>query len=727
MVHVWVSLHFSSVRCDKTNPVSGLATKPPIPGVSSVMQGDVFSSSPDIRGFAESVHPNQSHPGVDNDFITSGSYASAPDLGLGWMFGGMVSANRTEIEYVASDEDPNHPTVAEINFMKVTMPASAAGQVEFQRLNWPAGATPRSEGGLVWLPYGEQGVLIAFGGAEIPADMFLTPPRYTPEGYFMTELLIYDIAADQWHTQQTLETTNKPTQLASFCTAVVPTNDSNGYEIFVYGGYDGVYNGTDPNVRDDVWVLSVPAFQWTKFIDSPSTGTTHGRQGSVCIAPNPTSIISAGGSGVMGSTLLEDSIIDVLDLNKKEWTGVYNASSAEPFILPAAMVTQLNYPDGNGPGAQVTGLNATGDLNTLFSRRYSGQVTQNWPYANATGQNNSTQNGTNSNNDNDNNGKHSNTALIASLATVIPIVVIGAIIAFCCVRRRRKNKQGVERTQESRGNVRTWLRKSSAIDPAPEKSQTSDDTVVNSPNDYTHDKQPISEVFEAPGSTPATSAWGNRGNQGNPVLAGSMATSPFMGSAEVDASSRHEIMDHVPREGQSLRQHHMYPRSLSGDQVVSARSDSISHASTNVMPSRHYGYVSPYEMAQDRSRENLAAPTTDVNLGAPRADVNPNSSSHSLGLGAEHVHSPVALMPVAPYPRKPVTNSTAVEDDRPRHQRNQSSMSSDLPNLPSPGAEEDRRRSRLLDTLPEPQSAQKSPVQPQQQAKRSIYKEDLDS
>lgn len=626
------------------NALSGLADRPPI-GESTVLLGKVFPSNPSVSRFDQGVSPNRPTDGV-SDNITSGAYASSPDQGLGFYFSGMVSGTRGPLEYNTDDTADNHPTITSDTFIKVDM--TTADDAAFQSLAWPTGFVPRAEGALVWLPYGAKGVLVAIGGVEVPGDLFLFPPRDTQDGPFMTELAVYDIDADSWYVQQTLETGEKPTQLASFCTAVVPTEDGKAHNIFVYGGYDGTYTSVDPNVRDDVWVLSVPAFQWTKVMPAASD-TTHGRQGSVCFAPNPSAMITVGGNGQLGGSLTSDTIVDVLDLNTLEWTGKYNASSDSPFVVPAAIVTQLNYPDGSGPGSsvQVTGLNDT--LNDLFSTAYSGEVRTYFPYGS-----NST--GTNSTAGGEVPKKKSNKwkiPVIATLCTVIPLAILALLLCFC-VRRHRKNKQGADRTRQSRKNVFSWLGKSAPIDPKAEKSNTSEDTAVESNPEYYNQKGAIGELHEAPGTVPQ------------------------------------EIMTNPQqRESMSVQNHPYYPRSISGDHIISARSGtSPSRFSEGLSPSRTYGQVSPYELPQDSSREDLARPRDNVHLGESRNGHNtgfvPSAVSGHGGQNSD----------------RGLSSPTQSSSGRPNHHRNQSSLSTDMPSLPSPRPEEDTRMSRQIDSLP---------------------------
>ncbi|KAK5082654.1 hypothetical protein LTR05_006534 [Lithohypha guttulata] len=644
----------------------GLADRLPI-GLSTVTLFNVFPSNPSVSRFDQGVSPNQQTEGV-SDNITSGAYASAPDQGLGFYFSGMVGAGRGALEYNSGDEDDNHPTITSSTFIKVDM--TTPNDAKFEYLSWPTGLTPRAEGALVWLPYGSKGVLVAIGGVEVPGNLFLTPPKITEGGPFMTELAIYDIDADTWHIQQTLGTGEEPAQLASFCTAVVPTQDRRSHEIFVYGGYDGTYTSANPNVRDDVWVLSIPAFQWTK-VKSAVNGNTHGRQGSVCFAPNPSTLITIGGTGESGGKLASDTIIDVLDLSMLEWTGKFDASSDVPFLLPAAIVTQLKYPSAAGPGenVQVTWLNST--LNDLFSTPYQGEVKTYYPFTSSTSSNNT--GGAQVQSDPDDGWK---TPVIATLCTVIPIAILATVLFFC-FRKHRKDRQGVERTQCSRKNVFSWLSKSAHIDPEAEKSNSSGDTAIESNPDYFAQKAANATVHEAP-SAVTSPGWNNAG-----TAAGS--------------HERYEIMDQDrPDQRQSIstataRSPPFSPRSVSQDHVVPATA-----------PSRFSeGFASPqqeptriaYELPNQRSEEDLSNCQNDV-TGSSRGSHDERNTMAVSSVTSEQGLPSSELSTSSP-------SQTPGSPGRPGHRRNILSLSSEIPSLLAPELDEDMRRSRQIDILPE--------------------------
>lgn len=608
----------------------------------------------------------------------------------------MVSANKTYMEYSSSDDAPDHPTVASTTFTMVDM--TDPNNAKFSSLAWPNDTTSRSEGGLVWLPYGKKGVLVAIGGVEIPGDLFLvSPPKVTANSTFMTSLLIYDIDAQQWYTQQTLETTQKPTQLASFCTAVVPTQDNKSYEIFVYGGYDGTYASDNPNVRDDVWVLSVPAFQWTKVV-SASPSSLHGRQGSVCFAPNPTTMITVGGTDVLGGSLKSDSLIDVLDLNSLNWTGKYNSSSADLFVAPDSIVRQLNWVDGKGPGSSpVRGLNST--LNDLFSTPYTGEVQTYYPYStyNASTGSETPTNGTSTKPETSSEPKWK-IPVIATLCTVGGLAIIAAIVFFCLRKRRQASRQN---HRKNHSGVFAWLSKSShsTSDGQTEKwTDAGESTAIGSDADYFNNAKTRrnTDIYEVTGdvgspdaTTPAGTAMTSAVSRSSPQELGGASTNMMANST-------------TP----------LHNRNTSG---------LLSESGTDSYMGRPFiqRSTSIHELPQGKSEEDLSLPAAS-STAASTSNRPGSSANQPLSAVSEH---PTSNGPISPG-LTVVNDNVSISErssspvgpnsspPRPYHHRNQSSLDDRLPDLPSPPAEEDKRLSRQLDGLPDLNSPLSPPLPP---------------
>lgn len=590
----------------------------------------------------------------------------------------MASINGSALVYNSLDNDTDHATTPENIFIKVDM--TAPENAKFEYLQWPQNQTARSEGALVWLPYGTEGVLVAIGGVEVPADLFIAAPRLTENSTFMTELLVYDIAGQTWYAQETSGSPEQPTQLASFCTAVVPTQDNSSYEIFVYGGYDGTYASSEPDVRDDIWVLSIPAFHWTRISHGESY---HGRQGSVCFALNPSTMISIGGTSANGGLLTSDTIVDILDLNALEWTGKFDPTSTTPLAAPAAVVSQLGWPsDGKGPGAgtQVSGLSDS--LNSLFSTQYSGPNEPYWPYPVAPSSTTSST-PTSAPTSTPGSSNHWKLPLIAVLCSVIPVLFI-ILVAFLCIRKRRQNKQGVNQTQQNRNRVFSWLTGPGPSDPAPEKSHTSGetgDTLVDSHPDYFRQhgyKNMNGEIYEAPSAG------------GTPGL--SHPTSPAI------SPEPYEIMDH----SQSGRSTHAAQMSPIMGQAMSEQSRSPSRFSEALpfpasMAARNAGPVPMYELPQEKSDESLP----QVQGSKKKGNL---TTEHASPTNEDHDSiSEVGLSNRGQSPKEAL---------RPNHKRNTSSMSSGLSSLPTPRQDALEHRSEQIDTLsePSPQSPRRKPV-----------------
>ena len=104
----------------------------------------------------------------------------------------------------------------------------------------------------------------------------------------MTAIPVFDVAKGGWTLQSTYYD-EQPPQLAHFCAIVADAKDG-GFDIFIYGGDNGAVMSAP---YDDVWVLSVPTFKWTKAYGGNST--RHGRSSHVCSMPYPNQMLVVGG------------------------------------------------------------------------------------------------------------------------------------------------------------------------------------------------------------------------------------------------------------------------------------------------------------------------------------------------------------------------------------------------------------------------------------------------
>ncbi|KAK5086866.1 hypothetical protein LTR05_004036 [Lithohypha guttulata] len=654
----------------------GLPTKDTPEGSSSVINGKLFPYSQG-QLFDSAYSPvGPSRLSNVNDRVTAGAYASGPAKDrTGFYFSGMISENGSELDYYAMDSSSKHVTNASSSFVRIDM--RDPNNASFSSTALPPAIVPRGESSMVWIPFGDDGTLIVLGGAQYPADLWMIKAPESAPNDFMTKVAVYDIHQDAWYLQETNGGKEgvTPRQLSAFCTVTTAPDDGSSLSIYVYGGYDGGYG----NANDEVWVLSIPSFTWTLVSRGKEN---HRRRWHSCFLPSPQTMISVGGMVEQFGYLQSDTAIDVFDLNTLTWTGVYEASPSKSYVVPDKVVN-------------------TGTLSSLFAHKYP-RATQTYEPRLC-----------------GNNSSpvpppppppppHKTTIIAACVAAGGAIMMAGLLFWWYRRHRRNKSAQGAARTAMRQNKVASWFRKSSSAghDPEPEYSNSSGDTGNTMVNDYfSHGIQKAvhADIFEAPSSTVTSPGVYHSPRHGSPYI-----ISPALsGSHEVDATSRHEMMNNDLRGSMSIRDYPGYPRSIQGDFITSARSDmtSVSRPSENLVGARHLGPVSPYELPQDRSNEDLSQPP-DMVLTQTSLSTKIPTSGKSFSIEESQVQPLLPLIPTLPIIRKPVAplqhdSAAEVSSLSHRHQRNVSSISSNLPSLPPPNPDEDKRRSQLLASLPD--------------------------
>src|SRR5271170_6693341 len=201
---------------------------------------------------------------------------------------------------------------------------SDLGKGKWQSHMIPDFVIPRANAQLVWVPVSTQGILLAVGGVINPEEIFdgaLTAEQAdqsrSESPKFMMSVPVYDIASKTWYLQNTTAHEDYPPQLTQFCSVLAIANDSSSFQIYIYGGYDGVSPIDLPN--DDVWILTLPSFTWIRaFTGSPD----HGRSSHFCTLPYPNLMFVIGGTNA--GTCVKGGIIQVFNLNTNEFQDSYD-------------------------------------------------------------------------------------------------------------------------------------------------------------------------------------------------------------------------------------------------------------------------------------------------------------------------------------------------------------------------------------------------------------------
>src|SRR3569833_1978089 len=167
--------------------------------------------------------------------------------------------------------------------------------------------------------------------------MLMTREQAAQSPKIMTTIHIYDIANDKWYQQPA---TCSPPQLTRGCAVVATAEDASSYNIYYYGGYDGIHPA-DP-YNDDVWILSLPSFMWMKIASSQKA--SHGRAGHQCVKPYPDQMFVVGGYPSLsgnGPTCLDDNVIQVFNLTSAKWLSSYDPAVWSEYGVPEMIFNMI--------------------------------------------------------------------------------------------------------------------------------------------------------------------------------------------------------------------------------------------------------------------------------------------------------------------------------------------------------------------------------------------------
>ncbi|KAL2833737.1 hypothetical protein BDW59DRAFT_138116 [Aspergillus cavernicola] len=187
--------------------------------------------------------------------LLSGAYVDVPEIQSAYWLGGYQDSDTSPS---ITDDTKNYAT-GMIQFNTTSE--------EFTQLRAPF--TPVEEGALVYIPIGELGILVFFGG-EVPSIQNGIDAELTPNAWNYVQ--VYDIATDTWYNQTTTGDVAPRTQ---FCASVVHDPTTSSYQIYAISGAD--FETQD--VMTDISYLSIPSFKWYR-----AGGLARGRMTHSCQA-----------------------------------------------------------------------------------------------------------------------------------------------------------------------------------------------------------------------------------------------------------------------------------------------------------------------------------------------------------------------------------------------------------------------------------------------------------
>ena len=274
----------------------------------------------------------------------------------------------------------------------------------------------------------------------------------------MSTIGIYDVASGNWSSQKTV---GGPGQLTRGCAVVARAQDGSSFNIYYYGGYNGL--DSKKPFSSEVWVLSLPSFTWVKL----ASGGTDGRAGHKCVTPYPDQMLAIGGyQALSGSTLtcLEETI-RVFNLSSGKWLTRYDPAVYANYTVPSLVVDKIG---GSGTGgATATTPSPSWDSTELagvFKEQYPmSKITTYYPYASVGPVNNTNPNVPPPDTGNDGGG-----GLPSYLPPVLGVVLglvfltMVAVLILLWRRRRLLRRNGTASeagTEDTNGNrIASWLR-----------------------------------------------------------------------------------------------------------------------------------------------------------------------------------------------------------------------------------------------------------------------------
>jgi len=228
----------------------------------------------------------------------------------GWVYGGAVW---TETYKIGNDTVGNGTAFVESRGLLegVDDTTDPDGTYSLAKINTTIATsvtTPRPavQAGMAFLPnLGDEGALVLVGGSSLGTVTS------------MKQINIYDISSKTWFTQTT-STVNStfPEDRTEGCIVSGSAQDGSSTNIYLYGGKVANPSGSASAFRSlgEVWVLSLPAFQWIRSGKEESVT----RVGHTCHVVNERYLVSYGG---LGSTPCDKyGGLQVYDMNEMQWT-----------------------------------------------------------------------------------------------------------------------------------------------------------------------------------------------------------------------------------------------------------------------------------------------------------------------------------------------------------------------------------------------------------------------
>ncbi|MCJ1270815.1 hypothetical protein MMC22_010712 [Lobaria immixta] len=278
---------------------------------------------------------------------SSASSAEIPHLGLAFYFNGEMDNGSAKDAGIQGKDDKI--------FLEGMLVIDTQNQTA-KNISTTAvvGDTPRTRGEMQYVDgIGEKGILVQIGGNQKPVDD--TQDKDVGDLVSMGQIDIFEVASldkpatpdGVWYKQNA--TGDIPDGRIDFCLFLATAADNSSYNIYLYGG-----RGANQKIFDDMYVLSLPSFTWTKLYEGTSP-----RFGHTCHQVGIRTLLTVG--GIVNFNLTGQDCdweyrgVGVMDISTLTWGSVFNPNP-DPYEVPALVYGNIGG-SGQGKATKLTPSN----------------------------------------------------------------------------------------------------------------------------------------------------------------------------------------------------------------------------------------------------------------------------------------------------------------------------------------------------------------------------------
>ncbi|KAL1627910.1 hypothetical protein SLS54_002177 [Diplodia seriata] len=299
----------------------------------------------------------------------------------------------------------------------------------------------RVGGNMVYVPMGEQGVILVWGGYNgTEVNSTTGAPAFSFQLIDNRRIYVYDIASASWNIVQAQG--DIPGKRAETCSVVSAAPDYSSFNIAMYGGWN-LYEG---EAYSDTYILSVPSFRWIKMESANYTGSNtealqgnkQGRHQHHCAVHNDAQMIVLGGlinqNGTDQEHVCDSQLppLRVLNLATMTWQKSFDASAE--YSVPEDVYAVIG---GDGSGNAKLTQPDGGFNDTSVASIFATTVARADSTASAT----STATGSASASSDSDNNKTNTGAIVGGVVGGVAGLAAVALVAWLVLRHKKKQKK----------------------------------------------------------------------------------------------------------------------------------------------------------------------------------------------------------------------------------------------------------------------------------------------